>query len=901
MDLHIINYHHLYLDQLKSIMSKTAKEIRQIFLDFFEEKSHIIMASAPIVNKEDPTLMFTNAGMNPFKDYFLGNKKPLHKRIADTQKCLRVSGKHNDLEEVGQDGYHHTMFEMLGNWSFGDYFKQEAIDWAWELLRDRYGLPEHRMYVSVFGGDAEDQLPEDTEAREYWKQWLPEDRILSFSRKDNFWEMGETGPCGPCSEIHVDLRSDEEIALIPGKDLVNTGHPGVIEIWNLVFIQYNRKADGSLQTLPSKHIDTGMGFERLVRVIQGKSSNYDTDVFAPLIYFIEQATGIAYRNDYSGDIRSDVAMRVIADHVRAVSFGIADGEMPSNTGAGYVLRRILRRAVRYYYTFLNTKEPLMHRLVPLLVDFFGDVFPGFSEQKDFIRRVIEQEELSFLRTLEGGIRRFDSIRVSGNRVSGKDAFELYDTYGFPIDLTRLMASERGWHVDEEGFEAALEEQKKRSRSDATIRPGDWIEINSIDRQPQFAGYDSDIIRDAALVKYRSVTDKEGTYYQLVLDKTSFYPEGGGQVGDTGTLLFGHEPVIVIDMIKENDLPIHITRTLPSDPGATVTTQIDAPRRRLIENNHSATHLLHAALREVLGNHIQQRGSLVSADHLRFDFSHFAKMTDEEIGKVESMVNRKIRENIRRGEERDLPIAEAEKAGARMLFGEKYGDRVRMITFDPGFSIELCGGCHVPETGTIGFFKIISESAVAAGVRRIEALTAGAAEQFIHNQLQVLDAIRQELKNNPDPLKAIRDLQSEIRSLRNHLENIQQEKANDIRRSLQNDIRLIHGVKTIQAVVPVEDPKLLKSMIYQLAHEIGEDSFIVLGSEVDAKPHLMLYISEDVVKSRNLHAGHIIRDLAKLIQGGGGGQPFFATAGGSDISGLKEAVDKAASFIKPTLS
>ncbi|HEY3386048.1 MAG TPA: alanine--tRNA ligase, partial [Saprospiraceae bacterium] len=626
-------------------MAKTASEIRNTFLAFFQEKQHTIVPSAPMVNKDDPTLMFTNAGMNPFKDYFLGHKPPVHKRIADTQKCLRVSGKHNDLEEVGRDGYHHTMFEMLGNWSFGDYFKKEAIAWAWELLTVRLQLPTDRIYTSVFGGDVEDGLPEDTEARKLWQEWMPDERILSFSRKDNFWEMGDTGPCGPCSEIHVDLRSEEERLLIPGADLVNVGHPNVIEIWNLVFMQFNRKADGSLEPLPAQHVDTGMGFERLVRVIQGKTSNYDTDIFAPMIYYVEQATGIPYRNDYSGAVMSDIAMRVLADHVRAVSFGIADGEMPSNTGAGYVLRRILRRAVRYYYTFLKTKEPLIHRLVPLMADFFKDIFPGFKEQQDFVKRVIEQEEISFLRTLEGGIKRFETLKATNHIIAGKDAFELYDTYGFPIDLTRLMATEKGWSIDEEGFQKALQEQKQRSRSDAAVATGDWIEVTPSTQSPLFDGYDQDELRDRKLIKYRSIEDRDGVYYQMVLDKTSFYPEGGGQVGDTGYLQFGDEKIVVEDMVKENDLPIHITAKLPKNLAQPVTTQIDVKRRRLIENNHSATHLLHAALREVLGDHVQQRGSLVNESYLRFDFSHFAKVTPEEIAKIETRVNQKIREDI----------------------------------------------------------------------------------------------------------------------------------------------------------------------------------------------------------------------------------------------------------------
>ncbi len=614
-------------------MTKSARDIRSIFLAFFEEKGHTIVPSAPMVNKDDPTLMFTNAGMNPFKDFFLGNKVSAHKRIADTQKCLRVSGKHNDLEEVGRDGYHHTMFEMLGNWSFGDYFKKEAIAWAWELLTERLGLPADRIYTSYFGGDSKDGLEPDDEAKALWAQFLPADRILPFSKKDNFWEMGDTGPCGPCSEIHVDLRSDEERQATPGQQLVNNDHPSVIEIWNLVFIQFNRKADGSLEPLPARHVDTGMGFERLVRVLQQKSSNYDTDIFAPLIQYIEQATGIPYTSDYSGKSMSDIAMRVIADHLRAVSFGIADGQLPSNTGAGYVLRRILRRAVRYYYTFLHCREPLMYRLVPMLTQFFGNTFPGFSEQGDFIKKVIEQEELAFLRTLEGGIKRFETLKANQGIIAGSDAFELFDTYGFPVDLTRLMASEKGWSIDEKGFQQALQQQKQRSRSDAMKTAGDWVTVNESTATPHFEGYDQDALSGARLVKYRAIEDRDGQYYQLVLDRTTFYPEGGGQVGDTGKLNFGQEQIEVVDMIKENDLPIHITERLPADTHAQVSTNIDVERRRLIENNHSATHLLHAALREVLGDHVQQRGSLLDDQYLRFDFSHFSKVTAEELRKI----------------------------------------------------------------------------------------------------------------------------------------------------------------------------------------------------------------------------------------------------------------------------
>lgn len=877
-------------------MARSAKEIRSIFLAFFEEKQHTIVPSAPMVNKDDPTLMFTNAGMNPFKDYFLGHKPPIHKRIADTQKCLRVSGKHNDLEEVGRDGYHHTMFEMLGNWSFGDYFKKEAIDWAWELLTVRLGLPAERIYTSVFGGDKQDGLAEDTEAREYWKQWMPNERILSFDRKDNFWEMGDTGPCGPCSEIHVDLRSEEERNLIPGADLVNTGHPSVIEIWNLVFMQFNRKADGSLEPLPAKHVDTGMGFERLVRVIQGKTSNYDTDIFAPLIYYVEQATGIPYRNDYTGTVMSDIAMRVLADHVRAVSFGIADGEMPSNTGAGYVLRRILRRAVRYYYTFLDTREPLMHRLVPLLADFFKDIFPGFQEQRDFVKRVIEQEEISFLRTLEGGIKRFETLKATNKVIAGKDAFELYDTYGFPGDLTRLMAAEKGWSIDETGFDKALQEQKQRSRSDATLSTGDWIEVNPTTSSPVFDGYDHDQLEGVKLVKYRSVEDRDGIHYQLVLDRTSFYPEGGGQVGDRGTLSFGNEKIKVMDMIKENDLPIHLAMRLPADVSAPVITSIDVKRRRLIENNHSATHLLHAALREVLGDHVQQRGSLLNDEYLRFDFSHFSKVTAEELQKIETMINQKIREDIQLKEDRNIPISVAEKSGARMLFGEKYGEKVRMITFDPAYSIELCGGCHVRSTGHIGFLKIISESAVAAGVRRIEAVTADGAEKYVNDQLHQLAQIRSELKNPADPIKSLKELIAEVKDLKQQIEEVEAGKATMIKTALMQSVETINGIRFVSHEVDIADQKLIKQMIYQMGQELGDQNFLLLGSRGDGKAQLTLYISEELVKTRKLHAGNIVKDLAKAIHGGGGGQPFFATAGGTSPEGLKEALERARTFI-----
>ncbi len=873
-------------------MAKSAKEIRKIFLDFFEEKEHTIVPSAPMVNKDDPTLMFINAGMNPFKDYFLGHKPPVHKRIADTQKCLRVSGKHNDLEEVGRDGYHHTMFEMLGNWSFGDYFKKEAIAWAWELLTERLDLPKDRMYATVFGGDAKDGLTEDTEARNYWAEFLPQERILSFGKKDNFWEMGDTGPCGPCSEIHFDLRSDEERKKVSGDTLVNADHPNVIEIWNLVFMQFNRKADSSLDALPAKHVDTGMGFERLVRIVQGQPSNYDSDVFSPLIHFVEQATGIRYENDYTGKSMTDIAMRVLADHVRAVSFGIADGEMPSNTGAGYVLRRILRRAVRYYYTFLNTKDPLMHRLVPLLVDFFDGVFPNFKAQSDFIKRVIEQEEISFLRTLEGGIKRFETLKATKNIINGKDAFELFDTYGFPIDLTRLMAAEKGWTIDEKGFDHALQTQKQRSRSDSALATGDWIDVQSISESPVFDGYDQDQLDGLKLVKYREITNKDGRYFQLVLDRTTFYPEGGGQVGDSGYLLFGDEQIEVVNMIKENDLPIHIAKHLPKDLKSKVRTKVNIERRRLIENNHSATHLVHAALREVLGDHVQQRGSLVNEQYLRFDFSHFAKLTPEEIAAIEHRVNKKIREDIQLKEDRNVLLADAEKSGARMLFGEKYGERVRMITFDPSFSIELCGGCHVPATGRIGLFKIISESAIAAGVRRLEAVTADGAEEYVNQQLNQFSIIKQELKNPADPIKVVKELLSSVRELKQQIENFESDKAAGIKVELLKKVEVKDDVQLLIQEVALADPKTFKQLVHQLGNELGSKSFIFLISESEGKVQLMLYISDDLVKANDLHAGKLIKEIAKSVHGGGGGQPFFASAGGTNPEGIKEALDQA---------
>jgi alanyl-tRNA synthetase len=726
----------------------TSNEIRQKFLDFFASKNHKIVASAPIVIKNDPTLMFTNAGMNQFKDFFLGNKKPDIPRIADTQKCLRVSGKHNDLEEVGVDTYHHTMFEMLGNWSIGDYFKAEAIAWSWELLTEVYKLPKDRLYVSVFEGDPKENLPPSQIALKEWSKLVPQDHIIFGNKKDNFWEMGDTGPCGPCSEIHIDLRSDEERAITPGHQLVNNDHPQVIEIWNNVFIQYNRKADGTLEPLPAMHVDTGMGFERLVRAIQNKSSNYDTDVFTGTIAEVEKITCKSY---HFSDTKQDVAFRVLADHIRAISFTIADGQLPSNNGAGYVIRRILRRAVRYYYTYLDYKQPLLHQLIDVLSRQFENVFPELYLQKSFVEKVIREEERSFLKTLEGGLKRIDDLKVTDNVVDGRDVFELYDTYGFPVDLTRLIADEKGWKVDEAGFSLALNEQKERSRADAKRETGDWVIINK-DGQSEFLGYDNPVVHDSRAIKYRVLKQKDLELYQIVLDKTPFYPEGGGQVGDTGFLMFDGEVVMVLDTKKENDLIIHIIDRIPDNIASPIYAEIDAIKRTLTENNHSATHLLHAALRQVLGTHVHQKGSLVKDDYLRFDVSHFQKITDYELAQVEKIVNQKIRQNIALEEARSIPLEAAKEAGAMMLFGEKYGDTVRMITFDPSYSRELCGGCHVRATGQLGFFKITSEAGIAAGVRRIEAVTADKAEEYINKQVKELTAVKSFFKNNVNTVK-----------------------------------------------------------------------------------------------------------------------------------------------------
>jgi len=870
------------------VKNMESREIRNTFLDFFKKKQHKIVPSAPLVNKDDPTLMFVNAGMNQFKDYFLGNAIPEYRRVADTQKCLRVSGKHNDLEEVGIDSYHHTMFEMLGNWSYGDYFKKEAIEWAWELLVDVFEIDKNRLYVTVFGGDKSEKLRRDEEAASIWAENIDPERILDFGKKDNFWEMGDTGPCGPSSEIHVDLRSEEEIKAIPGKDLVNKDHPQVIEIWNLVFIQYNRKADGSLENLPEKHIDTGMGFERLCMVLQGKKSNYETDIFTPMIGFIEKETGLKYTNKYELDVKTDIAFRVLVDHIRAVAFTIADGEMPGNTGAGYVIRRILRRAVRYYYSFLKRKEPLLYKMVDVLADYFSDVFPELSLQKEFITEVIKEEEKSFLATLESGLKRMDSINPENGIISGKDVFELYDTYGFPIDLTRLVAAEKGLKIDEEGFEIALQEQKTRSREDAKVQRGDWVNLKP-DSEIEFVGYDMHIVENTFVVKYRQVNQKDKNVYQIVLQKTPFYPEGGGQVGDTGILLFGDENIRVENTIKENDLIIHIVSKLPENIEENVKAIIDSQRRSLIENNHTATHLLQAALKKVLGDHVQQRGSLVNEKYLRFDFSHFKKLSDEEIAKVEEIVNAKIRENVPRKEARSIEIEKAKQSGAMMLFGEKYGEKVRMITFDDNYSVELCGGCHVSATGEIGFFKILSETGVASGVRRIEALTSIEAENYIKKELEELNEIRSMFKNPQNISKSVYSLIMENKELKKTLDKLKIDQASGLKDKLKNSVEQINGINVLKAIVPLDDSKAVKTLAYNLEEELG-NIIVALGFVSNERPQLMITISKNLTE-KGLNAGTLIREIAKEINGGGGGQPFFATAGGKDVDGLQKALDK----------
>ena len=870
----------------------TSTEIRQRFLDFFKDRHHRIVPSAPLVIKGDPTLMFTNAGMNQFKDYFLGTARPEWRRIADTQKCLRVSGKHNDLEEVGIDTYHHTMFEMLGNWSFGDYFKKEAVEWAWELLTGVYKLPADQLYATVFEGDPSDGLEADDEAFALWKAILPKERILYGSKKDNFWEMGDSGPCGPCSEIHIDLRDEEERRAVPGRSLVNTGHPLVIEIWNLVFIQFNRRADGVLENLPERHVDTGMGFERLVMAVQGKSSNYDTDVFQPLISSISRNAGIRYGEDE----KADIAIRVIADHIRAVAFAVADGQLPSNTGAGYVIRRILRRAVRYGFTYLNFSEPFMQNLVPVLSEQLGSVFPEIRAQEEFVARVIREEEQAFLRTLENGIRIFEEeyreLRKGGKAdrilISGETAFRLYDTFGFPIDLTVLLAREKGAGVDLQGFEKAMTAQKNRSKGAAHKQTGDWVVLDA-GTDTDFVGYES-LECDARILRYRQTADQKKMRYQVVLNRTPFYAESGGQVGDTGFISAGNERIQILNTVKENELTIHELERIPQDPVSELHCAVDADRRRKTENNHSCTHLLHAALRHVLGPHVQQKGSLVSPEILRFDFSHFGKMTDAEIEAVERIVNERIRQDIPLLEQRQVPIEKAKAMGAMALFGEKYGNTVRVITFDPAFSVELCGGTHVPSTGKIGFFKIISESSIAAGVRRIEALTAQGAEQYVSEQLRLLDEIRQMINNPKDLQIAIAQLVEDKSRLLRQIEQLQGEKQRRLREDLASRALRGPAADVIVARVQLPTADALRKISFELKSQF-EKLFMVLAAEVDGKPQIAVMIGESLLKSGQLDASKIVRDLAREIQGGGGGQPFFATAGGKDVGGIDRVVVK----------
>jgi len=937
--------------------------VRKKFLEFFESKGHKIVPSAPLVLKNDPSLLFTNSGMVQFKDNFLGNATPQYSRVADTQKCLRVSGKHNDLEDVGLDTYHHTMFEMLGNWSFGDYFKKDAIAWAWELLTEVYQLPKDRLYVTVFGGDKKDNLPVDTDAEDLWKQHISAERILHGNKKDNFWEMGEQGPCGPCSEIHIDLRTDEEVKKKAGKELVNNDHPQVVEIWNLVFMEFNRKADGSLEKLPAQHVDTGMGFERLCMAIQKKTSNYDTDVFKPLTDFIAmRASSVIEKDSMAG-----VATRVMADHIRAISFAIADGQLPSNTGAGYVIRRILRRAVRYGFSYLNFKEPFMYRLVPILANQMKDVFPELRNQEEHVSRVVHEEEISFLRTLEKGIQllndeikflkdlrlKFNSIVSSSNKekslllyqlvelidsapipqsihtssrlnhgltlflvndfIEAKDfdgaikkiydtllmtidpnvAFDLYHTYGFPFDLTALIGKENDLSVNQEHFEKLLNNERTRSRADATKETGDWILIGD-DKKTEFIGYEQ-LESEIKIVKYRKIKQKNKELFQLVFDKTPFYAESGGQVGDTGVIESVNEKIFITDTKKENELIVHLAEKLPDSFNSAFVAKVDVRKRELTKDNHSATHLLHAALRQVLGKHVEQKGSLVNEKILRFDFSHFAAMTSEEIEKVETIVNEKIRANIPLNEQRNVPIEKAKSLGAMALFGEKYGDFVRVITFDPKFSVELCGGTHVSATGSIGLFKIVSESSVAAGVRRIEAVTAEGAQEFVNGSLVVLDELKTLLKNPKDISSSLQNLIEEKHSLEKKLDVLYQQQANLMKDDLARKAVKSNGHTLIMEKVSVPNVDTLKNIAYALRNQF-DDLLLVLAAEVEGKPQVAVMLGEKLEVSKKFHAGNMVKELAKEIDGGGGGQPFFATAGGKNLNGLDAVLSKAKSLI-----
>lgn len=900
-----------------------SQDIRKQFLQFFESKGHLIVPSAPIVLKDDPTLMFNNSGMAQFKEFFLGNGTPKCPRIADTQKCLRVSGKHNDLEDVGFDTYHHTMFEMLGNWSFGNpvrpadgYFKKEAINWAWQLLTEVYKIPKENLYVSVFEGNPDENVPFDQEAWDIWKTLIDEDRIILGNKKDNFWEMGDQGPCGPCSEIHVDLRSEADKAKVSGKSLVNADHPQVVEIWNNVFMEFNRKADGSLEKLPAQHVDTGMGFERLCMALQGKTSNYDTDVFTPLIEKVEQITGYKYTpNEYLSsraqsrdEEKTNIAIRVIVDHVRAVAFAIADGQLPSNTGAGYVIRRILRRAIRYGFTFLNTKEPFIYKLVEVLADQMGEFFPEIKSQQELVTNVIREEEASFLRTLEQGLQLLDNVvaKTNGNEVSGEKAFELYDTFGFPKDLTALILKEKGMSFNESEFDASMKSQKDRSRAASEVSTEDWKILIPRLRNGNvetFVGYDK-TENEVRITRIRKVdSKKDGILYQIVLDNTPFYPEGGGQVGDKGTLVSANDPsdskqvkqtIDIIDTKKENNVILHFTKQLPENIEATFVAKVNTDLLTSTSKNHTATHLMHLALRTILGTHVEQKGSLVNSNYLRFDFSHFAKVTDEEIKKVEDFVNARIEEQLQLVEYRNLPIQEAMAKGAMALFGEKYGDTVRMIEF--GDSRELCGGIHVKNTGEIWHFKIISEGAVAAGIRRIEAITGDAVKAYFAQKESDLEAIKETLKNPQDTLKAVVSLQEDNVKLKKQIEQLLKEKAKSLKGELASQLKNVNGIQFLATQVDL-NPEGAKDLAYELG-TLGTNLFLVLATADDNKPMISCYISKELVAEKNLNAGTVVRELGKYIQGGGGGQPFFATAGGKNVAGIKEALEKAVNFIYP---
>jgi len=890
-----------------------AKELRQSFLDFFKSKEHKIVSSAPMVIKGDPTLMFTNAGMNQFKEVFLGTGDAPANRVSDTQKCLRVSGKHNDLEEVGHDTYHHTMFEMLGNWSFGDYFKEEAIAWAWEYLTDVLKIDKDRLYVSVFEGDKEDDLERDNEAAGFWEKWTDKDRIINGNKKDNFWEMGEQGPCGPCSEIHVDLRSDEEREQVSGKSLVNQDHPLVVEIWNLVFIQYNRKANGELEKLSAQHIDTGMGFERLAMTVQGKKSNYDTDIFQPLLQYIAKLSNKMYGKKEEDDI----AMRVISDHLRAISFSIADGQLPSNTGAGYVIRRILRRAVRYAYTFLGHKEPVMYKMFAVLLQEMGDAYPELQKQKNIIEKVIFEEEQAFLRTLEKGIKilekeikKLESIPASGlvsilledtvnkkaknkkkTELNGKVAFELYDTYGFPLDLTELILKEKGLTVNQKEFDEAMAEQKNRSRKDAKVDTGDWTILKK-ESENSFVGYDQ-LEAEVQITRYRKTNVKGKDIYHLVFDKTPFYGESGGQVGDAGYIEQNSEKISIIDTQKEHGLIIHQTKSLPKQLDASLKVVVNSVKREATANHHTATHLLHFALREVLGTHVEQKGSLVSEKGLRFDFSHFQKLTNEEIAQTEAKVNALIRQNIALEEKREIAISEAQEMGAMALFGEKYGDKVRVIKY--GDSIELCGGTHASATGNLGLFKITVETSVAAGIRRIEAVVGERALDYVNGKIETLSEIEQKLKSSGNILKQIDGLLEDNQKQKKQIEGFLKKEALQVKNDLKQSIEEINGIRFIGKKIQADNAGVLKDIAFQLKGEM-DNLFLVLGADLDGKANLTILISDNLVKEKNLHAGNIIRTIAKNIQGGGGGQPFFASAGGKNSEGIEKAIAEAREMI-----